>query len=53
MSFSPEVIRDAVASGRISPEKGARLLELHYELVAIARKARWKRWLGRLLWWRR
>jgi hypothetical protein len=53
VGVTPDIIHEAVAHGRISEEQGARMLELHYEIVKIARRTRWririKRWL---LWWR-
>jgi hypothetical protein len=42
---SVDVIHEAVRSGRMSPEQGARMLELRYELVAIARRRRFRAWL--------
>lgn len=37
-----QAIRDAVREGRLSPEQGAELMALHYELVRIAWRRRFK-----------
>jgi len=42
-------IREGVRLGKLSPEEGARSMELLYEIRRIARRARLKRWLRRVL----